>query len=280
MALIQLPREYHPELGIPNRKPTSAVTINRKNPFGAHLKFCVLPTEATGFRDICNDVAPSTGGDPVIEPVGGVLNSRYDAVGDYHDYESGELVNTGKPFTIVWRGKTSTDSDMLASLLSDATGVAFPIFHLDGGGYVDLQWGNAVTTSWKVSRIDTSLEIRNLHTWFITYNAVDHTDSNSFSAWMDRISQTVLAGASLSATTNGTTLGDRRNHDVPATQDYEYFNVFDIEFNQGMVDAYMDDQYQFLDPVSPMMYFTAEAAAGFQAAWARRQSQIIGAGVR
>ena len=292
MGMIELPRWYHPQLGQKGKKPTGGPYKIRKKhwstegldfytPFIGGNRFDITRDRA-GILQVDSDFRVEDGKEVLFCTNGGTFS------GVHYDDDPG--FDHTQPFTIAVKFRLDASTIRFPTLIDFTTTTATDPWRLlasdfpTSGDFRGMAFGHpddANIIHVPSIDFDADLEGGPPHVAIIVFHGGSRIASNH-DFYLDGVLQTLAISGSFSAAPNTTVVGGRSDSSVNGWGgSVEYCARWpNVEWNEEQARKFTEDPYMLLEPVFPMQYFTAEAAAGFQAAWARRQSQIIGAGVR
>jgi len=234
------------------RQPPAGAQLDLSNELAKHLTFSGVYNEQDAPRDrVSGGRSTIGGGDPTIEVRDGARAGVYDTTADRHDFAAPDVVSNDKPFTFCFKGHFSGNDTAICSVASlSGGGGGAVIYKWDNASYKDFTWG-ATTGSgvFRTMQMQHADGADDYNIFFIVFDGVDHTAASSYRYFAGRKEGTVGLGQALSNTNQGTTLGNRRNGDIPLDGgSLEFFHVFDTNLNEAQVNSLVDNNYQIFQP--------------------------------
>lgn len=267
MPLIQLPREYHPQLGR-SVKPTDTVVDTLNPVWGFTADW------TTGFGKAASDRSGLATNVAVEErsnlrvfstaSPGGLPLEHFETYVDGAEY----LTVVVK---IKWNALGVRDGVFGATRFGLNLG-----FSTDSSLFMYVDAGNFVP---EFVPIGGALVAGRFYTFVFIYDGT-LVNADRLKLWTNGqreiFTPPVLTPTSIPAQPSW----EVGSGDGDSDAEIEVFRQYDYAFSEAQAEQVSADPYRYLESALPMSYHYEAAAGGFQAAWARRQSQFIGAGVR
>ena len=272
MGQIILPREYYPQLGVPGKKPTGPVVLNKKHPLAPDELCMILGGD---YRDLTgkHETSPLSGVIP-FSPVDG--NLAYNRSGtstvteDVIDIFPAITPGDNDPWTIIVRLRTTGANPGV--FCGDATTTDDLFWAQDGTWF---EFRGSIDAN-EFARFTGITDFSSMTTLAMSSSGSGAT-SSSVRACQDGVFIGEITGVTTNFILNAIGTGYSLDNTFDLDGDIEFFYWYNWDLSDVQKVEVSKNPYQFIEPSLPMVYFTPSAVSGFQAAWARQQSGIIGA---
>lgn len=264
MPLYNLPKQYNPYFSKPKKKPLCNVEVDRDD-LGQYLVFGTLLLQKN-LADLHVGKQPTSTTQYLQSVVHGNQGFLANSGSEQINYDTNELIDVNKPFSIIWKGELDAagNNQAVASIKASSVG-GMLIFHFNDGSYRDVHWGgsNSPFSSYKV---DFTELVTDLHTYEIHYNGQGDSISN-FTFKLNGVEKTISTGATVSGSDNLTVIANRNNGNLPYNGWMEYLFVFNKDLSD--VKNLHNEIYQrTLKPSQPSVFSWEGQATGITVAGA------------